>query len=344
MAKITDPIRIGSLELKNRYVLAPMVSNHCDEQGYITQRVLDTYDVQARGGVGLVQTMAFWIHPTSALFRAPGIEHDGRVAGIAELAYTIHRGGAKAALQLVHGGPLVPPRPGQPALGPSPLESTFAPGSFSKEMEEGEIEMILEAFGQAAARAQRAGFDAVNVHSCHGSLIQLFMSPGKANRRQDRWGQDPLLFPLRVLESIRRAVGPDFPIIWRIGDEFYGDQGYNLQDVLRYAPALEQAGVNCFDVSAGRIGLVSGSTIMLPLYRPRGHIVYLAERSRGWSASPSSRWARSWTPGRPRRSSRRAGPTWWPWAGPSGPTPTTSARPWRGGPRRSAGASVATSA
>jgi 2,4-dienoyl-CoA reductase-like NADH-dependent reductase (Old Yellow Enzyme family)/thioredoxin reductase len=264
--------------LKNRFVAAPMVSNHCDELGYITQRVLDTYEVQARGGVALYQTMAFFVHPTSVLFRAPGIEHDGRIAGAAELAYAIHRGGAKAAMQLVHGGPLAPPpAPGMQSLGPSPSESTFAPGTWSKEMTEEEIEMIIEAFGQAAGRAKRAGFDAVNIHSCHGSLIQLFMSKG-ANRRKDKWGKDLLLFPLKVLERVRQLVGPDYPIIWRIsGDEFYGEAGYSLDDVLKYAPILEEAGVDCFDVSAGRIGLISGSYIMQPVYRPRGTIVYLAE-------------------------------------------------------------------
>jgi len=269
---------IGKMRLKNRFVAAPMVSNHCDELGYITQRVLDTCEVQARGGVALFQTMAFYVHPTSVLFRAPGIEHDGRIAGAAELAYAIHRGGAKAAMQLVHGGPLVPPSsPGQQSLGPSPLESAFAPGTWCKEMSEEEIEMVIEAFGQAAGRAKRAGFDAVNIHSCHGSLIQLFMSRG-ANRRRDRWGKDLLLFPLKILERIRQVVGPDYPIIWRIsGDEFYGEAGYTLEDVLRYVPQLEEAGVDCFDVSAGRIGMVSGSYIMQPVYRPRGSIVYLAE-------------------------------------------------------------------
>ena len=277
MAKLSDPIQINNMVLKNRFVAAPMVSNHCDELGYITQRVLDTYEVQARGGVALFQTMAFFVHPTSALFRAPGMEHDGRIAGAAELAYAIHRGGAKAAMQLVHAGPLAPPAPGQQSLGPSPSESAFAPGTWSKEMTGEEIEMIIDAFGQAAGRAKRAGFDAVNIHSCHGSLIQLFMSKG-ANRRKDKWGKDLLLFSLKILERIRQVVGPGYPIIWRIsGDEFYGEAGYTLEDVLKYVPILEEAGVDCFDVSAGRIGLISGSYIMQPVYRPRGTIVYLAE-------------------------------------------------------------------
>jgi NADPH-dependent 2,4-dienoyl-CoA reductase/sulfur reductase-like enzyme len=165
----------------------------------------------------------------------------------------------------------------------------FAPGLKARRLSDGDIERIIEEFGLAAARAQAAGFDAVNVHAAHGaSLIMQFTSP-VTNKREDKWGWDRLLLSKRVVKSIRQHTDPDFPIIWRISaDEYAGIEGYGFEFVLNeLVPALEKAGVDVFDVSTGGVTTNEALAYLCqPVYFPSGTLVPYAEAVKKLTKKP----------------------------------------------------------
>jgi len=294
MPKISDPIKIGKVELENRFIHAPTIMNLSGHLGYVTERMLAAYERIAKGGAALVIVNATAVHPTSfAWYRATALFDDTYIPGFTELAEIIKRTGAKAGIQISHGGPLVPAIPitlisgGKytQAWGPNPVESAFKKGDFSKAMTEEEIEEVIEGFGQTALRVKRCGFDVVDIHCCHGSLFQPFMAKG-TNDRQDKWGKDNTLFVRLAVERMRKYVGPDFPIMFRIaGDEHFEEPlpsgeiqtGFTIEDTVNtFVPALDKY-IDCWDISAGRVGINSGAWAIQPLYFPRGVIVPLAE-------------------------------------------------------------------
>ena len=284
MPTIHDPIRIGKyVKLKNRLVNAPMYRCFGCENGYVNQEYLDTYAAEARGGPGMIVIANTAVSKDGVAFRRmPQIHHDSYIPGLADLAYHIHLADVKAALQLFHGGIIAKPEllDGETPVGPSPVPLPFAPGLKARVLRDEEIERIIEEFGQAAARAKEAGFDAVNVHAAHGaSLIMQFTSP-VTNKREDKWGWDRLLLSKRIVKSIREHTDEDFPIIWRISaEEYAGIEGYGFEFILNeLIPVLEKAGVNVFDVSTGGVTTNEALAYLCqPVYFPSGTLVPYAE-------------------------------------------------------------------
>jgi 2,4-dienoyl-CoA reductase-like NADH-dependent reductase (Old Yellow Enzyme family)/thioredoxin reductase len=284
MPRISDPIRIGKyVKLKNRFVNAPMYRCFGVEEGYIHQEYIDSYAAEARGGPGMIVVANTAVSKDGVAFRRmPHIHHDSFIPGLADLAYQIHLADVKAAVQLFHGGIICTPPliGGQVPVGPSEVPLPFAPGLKARRLSDADIERIIEEFGQAAARAKQAGFDAVNVHAAHGaSLIMQFTSP-VTNKREDKWGWDRLLLSKRILKSIREHTDPDFPIIWRISaEEYAGVEGYGFEFVLNeLVPALDKAGVDVFDVSTGGVTTHEALAYLCqPVYFPSGTLVPYAE-------------------------------------------------------------------
>ena len=277
MATIHDPINIGKLQLPNRLVMAPTVKNHASEHGYINDRVINGFIEEARGGWGLMQVSASFIHPEGCIFRNEiGIHDDRSINGLERLSYAIHREGTLCSIQLIHGGAICNSAiTDLPVVGASEKGGVFGP---VRALSTDEVEERAQYYADAAVRAKEAGFDAVNIHSCQGTLIQQFMSP-YTNQREDKWGQDPGLFPETVAKKIRAAVGPEFPVIWRLAaHEFMGDwlgePGYTEEYGKIMAKRLDPH-VDCFDVTGGRIGFTSMYAFP-PLYAERATRVHLA--------------------------------------------------------------------
>lgn len=277
MARIFEPIRIGKMEVKNRIVAAPTVVCYADEDGYVTQRLIDLYEERAKGGAGLVVVEASFIRQDGRMFaRQVGVHTHYHTIGLSELADAIHQAGAKAALQVMHGGRQANSRfSGCQPIAPS--DKAYSPwmGDKPRVMTTEECTQLADDFATACLRVKEAGFDAVMFHATHGFVIQQFMSP-YTNDRKDKYG-DRMAFPTEVIQKTRAAVGPDFPIIFRIsGDEFLGDQGITLEmNQKEIVPALLKAGVDCLDISVAT--LESFHWIIQPIYFPRGCIVHLAE-------------------------------------------------------------------
>jgi len=185
--------------------------------------------------------------------------------------------GVKVAIQLGHAGREASPQMVKQQVAPSAIPCK-ATGGMPRELTMVEVEDLVKKFVEGARRAKMAGFDAVEIHGAHGYLINSFMSP-YTNKRIDKYGgsfEGRMRFPLEIIEGIRKVVGEDFPIIFRLsGDEFV-DGGLTIEDTKKIAKVLEDTSVNAIDVSAGIYESID--MLIQPMYYERGCIVYLAEK------------------------------------------------------------------
>lgn len=270
--KILSPLRIGTLEISNRIVAGPIVSDWAAPDGSVTRRMIDNY-TERSGGWGLVITEATFIRPDGTNFRHMlGLWNDRQVVGHNELAEAIKLAGSKCVLQIMHGGRTA--RSAASGIQPVSASSRRPFGVNPRELSTEEVEELVEQFGIAAGRTKEAGYDGVYIHGAHGFLITQFMDPFTNNRR-DKYG-DLMRFPTDIVGAVRAAVGPDYPVLMRInGDNFLGDQSITLDLAKEQAKALEAAGVDGLDISAGIFETVWHQ--IQPPYYKRGYLVHLAE-------------------------------------------------------------------
>lgn len=286
MPRISEPIMIRNVELKNRLYAPPMISNVVREDCCAGKTLIDTTYRRAKGGWGLVCSEGAVISETTRLFpRTLGIFDDSQVLALYDLVEAIHGGGAKAMIQLHHAGRqcnplLLPKHVKQEALAPSSTTPPmpFPPQIPPRQLEEDEIWGILDDYAKAALRAKTAGYDMVLVHCSHGFLPQQFMSPF-TNHRTDKWGgteEKRLEFIRQLLTKMREAVG-DYPIACRVAADEFVVGGYTIDDFCGYiAPAMEEAGCDMFDVTCGVFE--SFVSVMPEMYEPRGVWAYMPER------------------------------------------------------------------
>ena len=245
---------IGSLRLANRIVMPAMATNLASAIGEPTERLIAYYGERARGGVGLVivenATIEHHLGGNGAVQLR--VDHDRYVPGLHRLTDAIHAGGAAVALQINHAGANA--RTGAPGVPPiAPSAATWdGTGTEPQAMSLAEAEQVVARFADAAVRAQRAGFDAVEIHGGHGYLIAQFLSP-LVNRRRDRYGGSPKArwaFALEVVRAVRAAVGPRFPLLFRVSGDEYLPGGRTIGETTELARALAEEGVDAIHVTA----------------------------------------------------------------------------------------------
>jgi len=254
-----DPEYIGPIELRNRLVMAPMGTNYATASGEVTDRLLDYYAERAAGGTGLVIAGITAVeHPRGrAIVNQLSIADNSYVPGLSKLAWRIQQHGAKAFVQLHHaGGGTTVKKTG----GPRPVVSSIAENAYNARnpriLETEEVESLVERFVDAAKRAQKAGFDGVELHGSHGYLIQEFMSP-RNNHRDDRYGGDfesRMRFPTEIVERVRDAIDDDLVLSFRLSAEEFVDGGYGLEEATQMAEVLAAAGVDVLNVTVGAYG------------------------------------------------------------------------------------------
>ena len=291
MPKITDPIQINSMELPHRMVVAPNGKGYAYSDGTPSERLIESYRYDGEGAFGgLVQSGITWFRIEGSCFGGfLSLQDQRSISEQGRLVNTIHLTGAKCSSQLFHAGAIsVPGFTGAPPPVSSEERPCFWEGlEMTHALTDEEAEQMTIEYAKAAFRAKEAGYDAVNLHCCHGSLITQFYSRG-LNSRKDRWGErrkewgdNPLLFPIEVIRRTREMVGPLFPIIVRLsGDELLGpEEGFTIDDVCQYiAPAFVDAGADCLDISGGRVLTRSFWCIGPPVYFPHGCMLELARR------------------------------------------------------------------
>jgi len=265
---------IGRLGLKNRMIVTAMGASLANEDGTVSDRLVDYHAAQASGGAALIVmgvTGVAW--PVGAVQpNQTAISDDRFLPGLARLVEAVHAKGAKIAAQLHHGG-LVASHSAQdghllwgPALPPPfagdfpdyflPDEmAAFAGGVLPtvKVLEESDIALAVRQFADAAVRAQRAGFDGVEIHGGHGYLLSSFMSPS-TNTRTDSYGgtlENRARLLIDVVRAVRSAVGPDFAVWVKLDSREIGKKGgITIDDACSVAPWVEQAGADAITVTA----------------------------------------------------------------------------------------------
>ena len=260
---LLSPFKIKDTIIPNRAVLPPMGTGLANPDGTVSDALLAYIKRQAAGGAGLLISEITAVHPTGLVLKKQvGAYNDTFLPGLAKLAEMMHSGGGKAAMQLHHAGreSLYMLKKAM-AMGPSPIPSLIY-GQSPKEMTIEDIQEIIAAYGSAAARARKAGFDAVEIHGAHGYLITQFLS-AISNQRTDEYGGSfsrRARFMIEVVRAVRKCVGDDFPVLLRISAEEYIKNGYTVDDVLTILPDLKNSGVDIMHASVGTHGSPAGIT------------------------------------------------------------------------------------
>jgi 2,4-dienoyl-CoA reductase-like NADH-dependent reductase (Old Yellow Enzyme family)/thioredoxin reductase len=263
LSHLLSPIDIRGLRLENRVVMPPMGTNLGARDGTVSDELVAYMKRRADAAPGLIIAEIAAVHESGALINTElGIHDDRFIPGLARLARTIHDGGARAAIQLHHGGRecFFHLSEGK-ALGPSAVPSLIY-GVAPREMGIDDLRMIREAFGAAAVRAREAGFDMVEIHAAHGYLLCQFLSP-LANRRQDEYGstmENRARFVREVIAEVRQRVGDGFPISVRLSVDESIRGGYTPEDILPVIPGFVAAGADVIHASLGTYGSPAGVT------------------------------------------------------------------------------------
>ena len=253
MPNLFDALTINKLELRNRFVRSATMET-LGNQGMVTDDLLALYRDLASGEIGLIITGGIYVRKDGQI--APGelaADTDETIPSLKRLADAVHEFGGKIAAQLLHAGWSAQPQlTGYQPVAPSPVVHPRS-GVESRGLSGDEIRELVESFVQAARRAMEAGFDAVQLHSAHGRLPCLFLSPA-VNRRKDEWGGSPekrANFLRQICQGIRKIAGPDFPVLVKLGLKDYHPEGKPLSEGIATAKALETEGVDAIEVSEG---------------------------------------------------------------------------------------------
>jgi 2,4-dienoyl-CoA reductase-like NADH-dependent reductase (Old Yellow Enzyme family) len=253
MSSLFETTTIKSLTLPNRFIRSATWEGIANDDGSWPDRLIDLMAELSRGGVALIITgHAYVSKEGQALPWQVGSHSDHLLPSLKKAVEAVHREGGRIALQLAHAGRCAVSQVTKlEALGPSSSvpENTVT----CREMTKKEIARTVEAFGNAAARARKAGFDAVQIHSAHGYLLSQFLSP-YYNRRTDEYGgsvENRARMHLEVVQSVRAAVGNDFPVLIKINAEDFMEGGLTNDDMLHVSEMVEKAGVDAIEMSGG---------------------------------------------------------------------------------------------
>ncbi|MEH7253795.1 NAD(P)/FAD-dependent oxidoreductase [Neobacillus niacini] len=280
-SKLFSPLKIGSLELKNRIVKAPQSTGLSNRDGTVSERLVRHYKELARGGTGLIIVEYTYIdnEASKSAYCQLGISDNEHIAGLSWLVSSIHDAGAKAGIQIEHCGR-------QKFLGTPPIKAPSRipwptlyeqTGVVPEELTIEEIKQIVDSFGDAAKRAQTAGFDLVEIHAAHGYLITNFLSP-HTNKRTDLYGgslENRMRFLLEVIKNVKAKVGEKFPITMRINGTDYEPDGITIDETIEVCKQAEQLGIFAFHVSGGDHHMMNYQ--VSPMTVPKGPNVWAAE-------------------------------------------------------------------
>ncbi|GAB2712798.1 NADH:flavin oxidoreductase [Kitasatospora kifunensis] len=264
-ALLSRPLAINGLTVPNRIAMAPM-TRMFSPGGVPGEDVRSYYARRAAAGVGLIVTEGTYVGHESAgqSDRVPRFHGPEQLAGWAKVAEAVHAAGGTIVPQLWHIGMVrkhgEPPYADAPAVGPSGIRVDGTEGT-GKAMTQRDLDDVIGAFAQAAAAAQRIGFDGVELHGAHGYLLDQFLWAG-TNRRSDAYGGDPVArtkFAAEVVAAVRESVSPDFPVIFRYSQ--WKQEAYDArlaetpQELEAILAPLTAAGVDAFHASTRRYWL-----------------------------------------------------------------------------------------
>lgn len=251
------PVKIGDLALKNRFVRSATSMYMSDENGVPRQELFDVHTELARGGVGLITTGLTYVMKEDQYGKnGTGLYDDFLIPHYRKLTDNAHKHGAKIAVQLVLAGAHSDYKVGKrDIMGPSAVKHPVY-GTTPREMTKGDIKRAIKAMADAVVRAKKAGFDGVELHYAHNYLVSQFIVP-YFNKRTDEYGgpiENRARFAFEMLEAIREAVGPDYPIWAKVhGNDYLEKEGMTRKEAVYVARGLKERGITALNISGGNL-------------------------------------------------------------------------------------------
>ncbi len=253
MNKLFAECNINGMTLSNRFVRSATWEGMAGEDGSVTPKLVETMVDLAKGGVGLIISSHAYVSPEGQA--GPwqlGIYKDELMGGLRNMTSSVHAAGGKIVAQLAHAGC----RAAASLSNRMPIVVSDFEGLMNaprKEMTATDIGNVVTAYVDAARRAKESGFDGVQIHSAHGYLLNQFLSPAY-NRRQDEYGgsvSNRARVLLDILRALRESVGKDFPILIKMNCQDFIPNGFTLEDSIKTAQFLSDAGIDAIEMSGG---------------------------------------------------------------------------------------------
>ena len=247
MENLFSPFKITTVKLANRIVMPPLASFLLGEGGTITDAAVEHYRRRAAGGPALVMMEACAVSPEGIVSpNQARLDQNRFIDGLFKIANTMKSEGAIPAVQIHHGGrqtsaKVIRRKP----LAPSPLPCPTIRGDVEPLTIDG-IQNLVQKFGDAAERAHQAGFELIEIHGAHGYLINQFLS-NFSNIREDRYGgniEGRTRFAKEIVIEIRKRMGQEFPISFKISAEEYVAGGLTTEESIKILNILVDAGVD----------------------------------------------------------------------------------------------------
>jgi len=272
--------RIGTLKLKNRVVMPPMVRDYADKHGKATPRYIAHIDSIAKGGVGMMILEASFIRQDGRGFpNELGIQSDATIPGLCKLANAAHKYKAAIGVQIYHAGRQTSKiKTGLRCVGPSAIADPLT-NEVPRVLSVKDIAQLVKDYAKASLRAKKAGMDFVELHGAHGYLITQFLSPF-SNQRKDAYGgsfENRFRFLQEVFEAVRKLVGPQFPIVVRLSGDELVKGGLTIADTVKIAKKLETLGADALHISAGNYASYVQGKMIAPMAQLDGVLAPLAK-------------------------------------------------------------------
>jgi NADPH2 dehydrogenase len=266
MSKLFSPLKLKDTEIKNRIVMAPMCMYSADEEGYSNSWHYVHYVTRCIGGVGLIIQEATAVESRGRISNNDlGIWKDEHIDGLYKIVQECKKYGAKVCIQLAHAG--------RKSEADNP--EIIAPSAIAfsdeyrtpREMTKDDIHTVVDSFKKAAVRANKVGYDAIEIHGAHGYLINEFLSR-LTNQRTDEYGgslENRARFLKEIMIAVREVWPKEKPIIVRVSGEEHSDKGNHPDDVAQIINLVKEEGVDMIDVSSG--GVIPVNLSIYPGYQ-----------------------------------------------------------------------------
>ena len=263
MNTLFESSSINTMSLANRFIRSATWEGMADDEGKCSSRLIELMSKLAKGGVGLIITGHTYVHQNGR--HAPwqlGIDRNELIPGLKSMTQAVHEAGGKIAVQLGYGG-------------------AYLSKSRVRSMSIADIQELVKAYGQAAIRAREAGFDAVQIFAAHGFFLSQLLCP-RYNDRTDLYGgniQNRARLLMEVLEAIRKAVGPDYPVLIKLNAQDFIENGLSLEEAIQVGLMLQEGGIDAIELSGG---LLNNPNVLRTHISSKADEAYLQNEARAF--------------------------------------------------------------